>query len=135
MNNTRKAKEKIETNLGFCKILQTQHLLMWFLLKVYPTYYKHQIWRFASLSVIKEGGRNRRGPSFLHILSGGWAVNLKLEVQRATKGAFGRNWGVSFNRGFIVLRLTTTFIVMRCTIWYHLYNFNNVKNIHGECYF
>ena len=43
MNNARKTKEKIETNLGFCKILQTQHLLMWFLLKVYPTYYKHQI--------------------------------------------------------------------------------------------
>ena len=22
--------------------------------------------------------------------------------------------------------------VMRCTIWYHLYNFKNVKNAHGE---
>ena len=57
---------------------------------------------------------NRRGAPFLHILGGGGAMNLKVEVQRARKGAFGRNRGVSFMELFdellIFLRLTTAFV-------------------------
>ena len=31
----------------------------------------------------------------------------------------------------MVLQLNTRNIVMRCAIWYHLYNFKNAKNTHG----
>ena len=36
---------------------------------------------------------------------------------------------------FICLRIINSIYVVRCAIWYHLYNLKNVKNTHGGVFF
>ena len=79
-------------------------------------------------------------------------VNLKLTFNSKFTGFMFYEYkigGISlkqpllFNHSVLVLNSFTTFLlhpyicvnVVRCAIWYHLYNLKNVKNTHGEVLF
>ena len=38
----------------------------------------------------------------------------------------------TFIEAMSIIKKSNCIYVMRCAIWYHLYNFKNVKSIHGE---